>query len=180
MNAEHDALPGKSAQAWATVEAAARQALGELRQLLGVLRHEGEPPALTPQPSLDQLGQLLDDVRQTGLPVSARVEGRPHRLPPAVDLSAYRIVQEALTNALKHGGATPTSVVVRYGADELEIQVTDQGLSAPVGVPATGIGHGLVGMRERVLMFGGTFAAGPRPEGGFAVSARIPLTEGRP
>jgi signal transduction histidine kinase len=176
LNAERQAGPADSAQAWAAVEAAARQALGELRQLLGVLRHDGEPPALAPQPGLDQLDQLLDDVRQTGLPVSVQVVGRPYRLPPAVDLSAYRIVQEALTNALKHGGAAPTSVVVRYGVDELQIDVTDQGGGAKVAASGTAVGHGLVGMRERVSMFGGIFAAGPRPEGGFEVSARIPLT----
>ncbi|HEY3810688.1 MAG TPA: ATP-binding protein, partial [Acidimicrobiales bacterium] len=96
-----------------------------------------------------------------------------------VDLSAYRIVQEALTNALRHGGAAPTLVVVRYGVDHLEIEVTDEGPGVPATVPAgatTTVGHGLVGMRERVMMFGGAFDAGPRVEGGFGVSARIPIT----
>jgi signal transduction histidine kinase len=180
MRAEQEGGAGGSTQAWGAVESAARQALGELRQLLGILRHDGEPPALAPQPGLDQLDQLLDDVRQTGLPVSARIEGDPYRLPPAVDLSAYRIVQEALTNALKHGEAPPTMVVVRYCEDALEIEVTDKGRAPVLAAPSTGVGHGLVGMRERVSLFGGDFAAGPRPDGGFEVSARIPLTDVRP
>jgi signal transduction histidine kinase len=177
MRSEHDPGLSATAPAWAAVESAARQALSELRQLLGILRHDGEPAALAPQPGLDQLDQLLAEVRRTGLPVSVRVEGDPYRLPPAVDLSAYRIVQEALTNALKHGGAKPTTVCLRYGVDDLEIDVTEEG-PAPTAAPtARGIGHGLVGMRERVSMFGGVFAAGPRPEGGFEVIARIPVTD---
>jgi signal transduction histidine kinase len=178
MNAEHGAPPADSVQALRAVETSARTALGELRQLLGILRHEDEPPALAPQPGLDQLDRLLDDVRQTGLPVAVRIEGEPRGLPAAVDLSAYRIVQEALTNALRHGGAAPALVVVRYGVDHLEIEVTDEGRGVPAAVPAgaaTSVGHGLVGMRERVSIFGGEFDAGPRPEGGFGVSARIPI-----
>jgi signal transduction histidine kinase len=178
MNAEHGAPPADSVQALRAVETSARTALGELRQLLGILRHEDEPPALAPQPGLDQLDRLLDDVRRTGLPVAVRIEGEPRGLPAAVDLSAYRIVQEALTNALRHGGAAPALVVVRYGVDHLEIEVTDEGRGVPAAVPAgaaTTVGHGLVGMRERVSIFGGEFDAGPRPEGGFGVSARIPI-----
>jgi signal transduction histidine kinase len=180
MRSEHD--PGLSdyTQVLAAVESAARQALGELRQLLGILRHDGEPAALTPLPGLDQLDQLLDDVRQTGLPVSLRVVGDPYHLPPAVELSAYRIVQEALTNALKHGGAMPTTVLLRYGAEDLDIEVTDEGPTPAMADPAGTVGQGLVGMRERVSMFGGDFTAGPRPEGGFRVRARIPATDRRP
>ena len=201
MNAEHGISPPDPVQAWEAIEGAARQALGELRRLLGILRHDDEPPSLAPQPGLDQLDQLLEDVRQTGLPVSIQVEGTPYLLPPAVDLSAYRIIQEALTNALKHGGEAPTRVVVRYGPGELGIEVTDDGrgpppplpvyvpapvpatmpASVPVQAPAppspiTGVGHGLVGMRERVSIFGGAFAAGPRPGGGFVVSVRLPIS----
>jgi signal transduction histidine kinase len=179
MRSEHD--PGLSATvpSWAAVEAAARQALSELRQLLGILRHDGEPATLAPPPGLDQLDQLLVEVRRTGLPVSVRVEGDPYRLPPAVDLSAYRIVQEALTNSLKHGGAKPTTVCLRYGVEDLEIDITDEGPNPTGPPPARGVGHGLVGMRERVSMFGGVFTAGPRPEGGFEVRARIPVTDHR-
>jgi len=106
-----------------------------------------------------------------------RVEGDPYRLPPAVDLSTYRIVQEALTNALKHGGARPTTVCLRYGVEDLEIDVTSEGPTPTVPPSHPGVGHGLVGMRERVSMFGGVFRAGPRPEGGFEVKARIPVTD---
>jgi signal transduction histidine kinase len=177
MRSEHDPGLSDTAQAWAAVESAARQALSELRQLLGVLRHAGEPAALAPSPGLDQLDQLLAEVSRTGLPVSLRVDGDAYRLPPAMDLSAYRIVQEALTNALKHGGARPTTVFIRYGIDDLEIDVTNEGPAPPLVPPASGVGHGLVGMRERVSMFGGTFTAGPRPEGGFEIEARIPVTD---
>jgi signal transduction histidine kinase len=179
MRCEHDPGLSATAPAWAAVETAARQALSELRQLLGILRHDGEPAALAPPPGLDQLDQLLADVRRTGLPVSVRVESVPYRLPPAVDLSAYRIVQEALTNALKHGGARPTTVCLRYGVEDLEIAVTDEGPTLTTAAPGPSVGQGLVGMRERVSMFGGVFTAGPRPEGGFEVKARIPVT-GRP
>jgi signal transduction histidine kinase len=146
MNAEHGAPPADSVQALSAVETAARTALGELRQLLGILRHEDDPPSLAPQPGLDQLERLFEDVRQTGLPVAVRIEGEPRQLPAAVDL---------------------------------EIEVTDEGPGVPATVPAgatTTVGHGLVGMRERVMMFGGAFDAGPRVEGGFGVSARIPIT----
>jgi signal transduction histidine kinase len=177
MRSEHDPGLSATAPAWAAVEAAARQALSELRQLLGILRHDGEPAALAPPPGLDQLDPLLAEVRRTGLPVSVRVEGDPYRLPPAVDLSAYRIVQEALTNALKHGRARPTTVCLRYGVEDIEIDVTNQGPTPTMPLPHPGVGHGLVGMRERVSMFGGVFRAGPRPEGGFEVKARIPVTD---
>jgi signal transduction histidine kinase len=179
MRSELDPGLSATAPAWAAVESAARQALSELRQLLGILRHDGEPVALAPQPGLDQLDQLLAEVRQTGLPVSVRVEGDPYRLPPAVDLSAYRIVQEALTNALRHGGAKPTTVCLRYGVEDLGIDVTDEGPTPTAAPSARGVGHGLVGMRERVSMFGGAFTAGPGPEGGFEVKARIPVTDRR-
>jgi signal transduction histidine kinase len=176
IRSEHETGVSDTAQGWAAVEAAARQALSELRQLLGVLRHDGEPAALAPPPGLGQLDQLLEDVRQTGLPVSVRVEGHPYHLPPAIDLSAYRIVQEALTNALKHGGARPTTVFLGYRVQDLEIDVTNEG-PTPVLAAAPGIGQGLVGMRERVSMFGGVFTAGPRLEGGFEVKARIPVSD---
>jgi signal transduction histidine kinase len=177
MRSEHDPGLSATAPAWAAVETAARQALSELRQLLGILRHDGEPAALAPPPGLDQLDQLLADVRRTGLPVAVRVEGDPYRLPLAVDLSAYRIVQEALTNALKHGGARPTTVCLRYGVEDLEIDVTDEGPNLTTAPPGPSVGQGLVGMRERVSMFGGVFTAGPRPEGGFEIKARIPVTD---
>ncbi len=168
------ASPADTRQALADVEATARQALGELRQLLGILRHDCGPPARTATPGLGQLDRLLGDVRRAGLPVESRTEGETAALPAAVDVSAYRIVQEALTNVLKHQGCVPASVLIRCTADELRIEVTGDGPSAAPPA-AAGPGHGLAGMRERVAMFGGELDASPRPGGGFTVAARIPL-----
>jgi signal transduction histidine kinase len=168
------ASPADTQQALADVEATARQALGELRQLLGILRHDGGPLTRTATPGLDQLDRLLGDVRRAGLPVEARTEGEPVALPAAVDISAYRIVQEALTNVLKHQGCVPASIIIRYSAADLRIEITDDGPGAAAPAVA-GAGHGLAGMRERVAMFGGELDAGPRPGGGFTVAARIPL-----
>ena len=165
-----------SAKDWAAVEETARQALGELRQLLGVLRHDGYAPSLSPQPGLGQLDRLLDEVRGAGLPVSAGLEGAPVALPSALDLSAYRIIQEALTNVMKHEGCVPTTVVVRYGPAVVEVEVTNVGQpGAQRAASAEGQGHGLIGMRERVGVLGGRLKAGPRPEGGFVVRAQLPL-----
>ena len=174
MNADGD-VPPETLEGLAAVEAIARQTLTELRQLLGVLRHDGEPPSLTPQPGLDQLDRLVADVRHAGLPVEMAIEGERIPIPPGVDLSAYRIIQEALTNVLKHEGPVPTKVIVRFCPHDLELEVADEGGSVPASPQANGHGHGLVGMRERVAMFGGSFEAAPRPEGGFMVAARIPL-----
>jgi signal transduction histidine kinase len=147
---------------------------------------------LLPQPGLDQLDLLLDQVRRAGVPVELVVEGTPVPLPPGVELSAYRIVQEALTNTVKHAGPTRARVLVRYGDDELELRVVDGPLDQPQDGPQDGRqadraagevavdgGHGLLGMRERVSLFGGRLEAGWRPGGGFAVSARLPLGERR-
>ena len=154
------------------IEETARQAMAEMRRLLGVLRADGEPASLSPQPGLDQLPRLVAETRAAGVAVEVRTEGEPVPLSPGVDLAAYRIVQEALTNCRKHAGLAPAAVVLRYGADTLEVCVEDQGGCAP---PAAGQnGHGLVGMRERVALYGGTLEVGPRPDGGFAVRARLP------
>jgi signal transduction histidine kinase len=177
MQADGEVAP-ETLDSMAAVEATARQTLTELRQLLGVLRHDGEPPSLTPQPGLDQLDRLVADVRHAGLPVEMAIEGERIPIPPGVDLSAYRIIQEALTNVLKHEGPVPTKVFVRFGPHDLELEVADEGGSVAASPHASGPGHGLVGMRERVTMFGGRFEAGPRPEGGFTVAARIPLESG--
>jgi signal transduction histidine kinase len=176
MRAGQGTSDAETRQALASLETNARQALGELRQLLGILRHDGAPPTRAPLPGLGQLSRLLGDVRRAGLPVEARLEGDPVALPAAVDISAYRIVQEALTNILKHSGCVPARVVIRYTAQGLWIEVTDDGPSAaaPPAAITGGPGHGLIGMRERVALLGGEFTAGPRPGGGFAVSARIP------
>ena len=159
-------------EALLTVEQTGRQALTEMRRLLGVLRQEGETAALAPQPGLATLSTLVDQVRDAGLPVELTYEGEQLTLPPGVDLSAYRIVQEALTNTLKHAGPAHAWVAVRYGTDEVEVEIANDGRAENGG----GHGHGLVGMRERVALCGGALTAGPRPGGGYTISARLPVT----
>ena len=165
--------PDDARDAIDAIEETATQALGEMRRLLGLLRADDEEVALAPQPSLAHLDTLVAHVRDAGLPVEVRVEGRPRELAPGVDLSAYRIVQEALTNALKHAGQARARVVVHYGDEVLELEVADTGAGDANG--GGGGGHGLAGMRERVAVFGGELESGPRSEGGFAVRARLPL-----
>jgi signal transduction histidine kinase len=153
------------------VEETGRQALAEMRRLLGILR-EDNAPALAPQPGLSELPALAESVRHAGLPVEVSVEGEPRPLPAGVDLTAYRIVQEALTNTLKHAGPTRASVVVRYDRDAVVLSVIDDGR---ISTAADGSGHGLIGMRERVGLYGGELHAGPGANGGFVVSARLPV-----
>jgi signal transduction histidine kinase len=167
-----DREPERAREAFDSIRGAGRQALVELRRMLGLLRRDEEELALVPQPSLEHLDALVEHVRGVGLPVRVEVEGQPRRLPPGVDLSAYRIVQEALTNALKHGGRARAVVRVRYGAHDLQLEVLDDGPGASNG--AVG-GHGLAGMRERVRLYGGEIETGRRPEGGYAVRARLPV-----
>jgi signal transduction histidine kinase len=159
-------------EALMTVEETGRQALSEMRRLLGIMRTEEEIPALAPQPGLGTLPALVEQVRQSGLPVELTVEGEPVKLPAGVDLSAYRIVQEALTNALQHAGPAHAWVAVRYVGDDVEIEVANDGRSQGEN---DGAGHGLVGMRERVALCGGELQSGPRPGGGFRISARLPV-----
>jgi signal transduction histidine kinase len=141
------------------------------------MRQEGDRlQSPFPQPGLERLGALVDQVRNSGLPVTVLVEGERRAIPAGLDLSAYRIVQEALTNVLKHAGAAPTEVLIRFGDAELEVRVTDEGqLGPPTAYGRDGTGHGLIGMRERVALYGGQLEAGPRPDGGFMVRARLPL-----
>ena len=155
-----------------TIEEAGREALGEMRRLLEMMRRDDEEVALAPQPSLAHIETLVEKVRAAGLPVELHVEGRLVALPPGVDLSAYRIVQEALTNALKHAGPARVRVRLRYAEDALELEVADDG--AGDAVDADG-GHGLLGMRERVALYGGSLSAGARPGGGYAVGVRLPF-----
>jgi signal transduction histidine kinase len=155
-----------------TVERTGREALAEMRRLLGVLRETEDPAERTPQPGLARLERLLEQVRSSGLAVELSVEGERRPLAPSVDLSAYRIVQEALTNALKHAGDAHAWVNLRYGADLLELEVANDGRSS---VRTDGHGHGLHGMRERAEFCGGTLDAGPRAEGGFLVRATLPV-----
>jgi signal transduction histidine kinase len=154
------------------VEQTGREALAEMRRMVGVLRRPEEAPALAPQPSLEHLGKLVEQAREAGLPVELRVEGDPLPLPAGVDLTAYRLVQEGLTNALKHARAQRAQVVVRYSDGDIEVTVSDDGQGAGSG---DGGGHGLVGMRERVAVYGGELEAGPGPEGGYRLRARLPL-----
>jgi signal transduction histidine kinase len=165
--------PNEARDAVDSIESTASGALAEMRRLLGMLRADDETLALAPQPSLAGLEALAEQVREAGLPIELRIEGEPRELPPGIDLSAYRIVQEALTNVLKHAGPRASArVLVRYGEDQVEVEVADDGSG---DADAEGGGHGLLGMRERVTVFGGAFESGPRPDGGFAVRAYLPL-----
>jgi len=168
--------PAATLEAFASIEATGRQALSETRRLLGLMRREGERQSPAPQPGLEHLTALAEQVRKAGLPVTVLVRGDLRPLPAGLNLSAYRIIQEALTNVLKHAGPACTEVLVRYLDRELQIQVTDQGppaLQARDG--SKGSGHGLIGMRERVALYGGQLEVGPVPGGGFRVWACLPL-----
>jgi signal transduction histidine kinase len=169
--------PERAAGVLAAIETLGREALGDMRRLVGILRADaGSSPegeaGTDPQPSLQRLPELAERVRSAGLAVDVRTEGEARPLPPGVDLSAYRIVQEALTNVLRHAGAGRAEVVVRYAGDGVEVEVTDDGRGPGDGGP-TG-GHGLIGMRERVGMFGGELEVGTREGGGFRVRALLP------
>jgi len=158
------------------VEITARQAMAELRRLFGVLRADGDRPALAPAPGLGELDQLIERMRLAGVVVDLAVEGDRRSLAPGVDLAAYRILQEALTNVLKHAGAARAAVTVRHTRDELALCVEDDGRGMSTG--SNGDGHGLIGMRERVALYGGTLETGNRPPHGFRVAARLPLHAG--
>jgi signal transduction histidine kinase len=177
VGAVRHGLPGAEAEgrdALRGVENAGRTALAEMRRLLGAMRRDGEEAELAPHRGLDDLGPLLEEVGRAGLPVRLHVEGARYPLPRTLDLSAYRIVQEGLTNALKHSGAAEAEVTVRYAPEELEIEVRDDGQGV-TGSDGLGLGHGLVGIRERVTIYGGEMSAGPAAGGGFVLSTRLPL-----
>lgn len=181
-----ESAPEQAKQALETISGTGRQALAEMRRLLGVLRTGEQPEGgeYVPQPGVEQLADLIDQVRGAGLPVDFRVAGEPRPLPSSVELTAYRIVQEALTNTRKHGGPDVGATVrLSYQDAELDLLVEDDGRGAQhelySGGGADGLGHGLIGMRERVGMVGGSLDAGPRPGGGFRISAVLPLKSGR-
>jgi len=164
--------PGRAETALTAISATGRQALTEMRKLLGVLRSAGEQSGLAPVPGLGELRELLDQARAAGLEVSYTLTGTPRDLSEGVELAAYRVVQESLTNTRKHGGLAATAAVtLRYEPDGLTVEVTDDGIASPAYEPA---GHGLAGMRERIAMYGGTVQAGPLPGGGFGVTAHLP------
>jgi signal transduction histidine kinase len=169
-----DDRPEAARESLLAVETIGHEAMAELRRLLGVLGENGSEAPLAPQPGLESLGALVSRVKDAGLPVELRIEGDTQPLAPGVNVAAYRIVQEALTNALKYAGAAPAEVIVRYLDDAIELEVLDEGV---VAMPADGIGRGLVGMRERVALFGGTLEAGKRADRGYAVRARFPLDQ---
>ncbi|WP_436788214.1 sensor histidine kinase [Yinghuangia sp. YIM S10712] len=182
--------PDRAREAMAAVEQTGRAALVEMRRLVGILRGNEEEAGGTvqlneghnaPQPGLDALEVLVQQVREAGVPVELSIEGVPTELPPGIDLAAYRIIQEALTNTLKHAGPAGSRVLLRYRHDELLVRVADDGRGAAANLDARDdgrTGHGLLGMRERVALYGGRLYAGPRAGGGFEVLARIPLPPG--
>jgi signal transduction histidine kinase len=170
------AYPDKAREPLRSIQDTGRQALIELRRLLGVLRTDDGEAALAPQPGLDQVGALAAHVREAGMAVEVCVDGTRDAIPAGVDLAAYRIVQEALTNVLKHASASHAVVRVGYRPDAIELEVLDDG-HGPLGAGngGTGTGQGLIGMRERASLYGGVVEARPRTEGGFAVRARLPV-----
>jgi signal transduction histidine kinase len=172
--------PEQAGEHFAAIQASGRQALSELRRLLGVLRGaDGEEASREPQPGLSSIERLADQARQSGLETSVHVDGDPAALPEAMQLSAYRVIQEALTNTLRHAGASRAEIAVRCASRSLEVEVVDNG-RPPASADESGqTGHGLIGMRERVHLFGGELEAGPLPEGGFRVRANFPL-DGQP
>ncbi len=155
-----------------TVEQSGRSALTEMRRLLGMLRGDANEP-LMPQPGLGDVPTLVGQLREAGLPVELRLDGDRRELPAGIELSGYRIVQEALTNALKHAGDAHATVHIRYGADSLDLEIADDGAGATAR--ASGGGHGLVGMRERAALYGGRFETSRNPSGGFVVRVKLPI-----
>jgi signal transduction histidine kinase len=162
-------------EALLAVERTGREALAEMRRVVGALRDPEGGPALAPQPSLRRIDTLVAHARETGLPVDLEIQGEPVPLPASVDLTAYRLVQEGLTNTIKHASAKHADVRVRYDRDHVEIEVSDDGRGLD-GKASTAGGHGLVGMRERVSIYGGELEAGARAEGGYRLRARLPVT----
>jgi signal transduction histidine kinase len=174
-----DERPEHTRAALSAIKLASKDALRELRSVLDALKTPGEQPPLAPTAGLARLEQLLARTRDAGLPISASIEGTPTRLPPGVDLAAYRIIQEALTNVTRHAPGAPTEVHVNYGENALELEVDNHPLTEAAGVnghmDGAGGGNGIPGMRERAGALGGSLDAGPRADGGFRVCARLPL-----
>jgi signal transduction histidine kinase len=174
-----DSQPEEARKALAAIEVTSRQALTEMRRLLGVLRQEAEPVgSLVPTPGLAEVDALAAEVAKAGGRVEVRIEGTRPELPLGLDLSAYRIVQEALTNVVRHAGPATARVHIRYAPAAVDIEVTDDGRGGRA--PGRGDGHGIVGMRERAALYGGSLEAGPLPGGGFRVTASLPVDERGP
>ena len=164
--------PERAADVLRSIQQTGREALSEMSRLLGILREHGDELGLVPQPGLSDLDELLEQARRAGVPVRFGVEGHQRALAPGVELSLYRIVQEALTNTRKHAGPARASVVLRYSESDVVVEVADDGAGSHDGY---GGGNGLIGMQERVTVYGGSLEAGPRAQGGYLVRARIPL-----
>jgi signal transduction histidine kinase len=171
------ARPEEAARALASIEATSRAAMREMRRLVGVLRDDQDRPELAPAPGLADVGQLITGTADAGVRVQLEVRGTQRTVPLGADLAAYRIIQEALTNVVKHAQTTESRVVVTYADDAICLEITDDGQGAPADSVTAGAGHGIAGMAERVSLFGGEFHAGPLPERGFRVAARLPLGE---
>jgi signal transduction histidine kinase len=172
--------PEAATEALQAIRGASKDGLRELRAILNVLRQADEPDATMPAPGLGQIDALVASASRAGLKTTLSVTGTRRPVPPAVDLAAYRIVQESLTNAIRHAGPATAAVSLGYAAGTLAIEVTDTGLGVPPGVTPGGGGHGLTGMRERAASVGGTLETGPAPGGGFRVAARLPIGEAGP
>jgi signal transduction histidine kinase len=168
-----DDQPAKARAAFSAIETTSREALAEMRRLLGMLRDDG-PAALAPAPGLSELDHLMTQTAKAGVSVQVTITGVPRPLPPGIDLSAFRIVQEALTNVVKHADTANCRVAIAYTEQELSIEVTDDGRGGPA---VDGHGHGLIGMRERVRLYGGTVHAAPLPARGFRVAASLPVAK---
>ena len=175
-----ESTPNRAAESLASIETTARQSLSDMERRLGILRPpEAETAPYGPQPGLEQVDKLAEQFTDAGLPVEVSVAGEPHKLPASFDLSAYRIVQEALTNTLKHAGPARARVAISYLADKLELEIVDDGQGPGDDGHDAGGGRGLIGMRERVSLFGGELDVGPAAESGFRVHASLPFEEGR-
>ncbi|MEU6062238.1 sensor histidine kinase [Streptomyces sp. NPDC047097] len=171
-----DSDPGTARGALAHVAGTSQEALEEMRRVLKVLRADEESAPAGPMPGLHRLGDMVDRVRAGGQPVTLEVDGEERPLPPGVDLCAYRVVQEALTNAVKHAPGAATRVHLRYGRDHVAVAVLDDGRRVLSDKPADSGGHGLIGMRERAKLYGGTISTGPRSDGGWAVRLTLPTS----
>jgi signal transduction histidine kinase len=171
------ARPEEAARTLASIEATSRAAMREMRRLVSVLRDDQDRPELAPAPGLVDVGQLITGTADAGVRVQLEVRGTQRTVPSGADLAAYRIIQEALTNVVKHAQTTESRVVVTYADDAICLEITDDGHGAPADSATAGAGHGIAGMAERVSLFGGEFHAGPLPGRGFRVAARLPLDE---
>ena len=170
---DHDTA--KASEALGSIESTGRESLTEMRRILGVLRSDDDNAELAPAPSLEDFSRLIQQCDEAGLPVDLIVNGDARKLPASLELSVYRIVQESLTNSLKHAGTAQATVRLHYHDDALEVEIADNGRGAAADLGADGAGQGLLGMRERVEAFGGTLRTGPRPGGGFTVLAHLPV-----